>query len=209
MSAVENFWLFFILLVGIVSVPGMDMIFVLSNTLAGGRKAGITATGGMMTGGACHSAFGGLALSGMLHLTPVVIGPMLTIGSLYMIWIGVTLLRSAVVIAEVAQSRVMRLRKIFLQALATCLLNPKAWLFTLAVYPQFIKPDFGPVWLQTLVMALTTMAVQGAIYGGLALAAARGRDVVVTSPALTIWVGRCAGALLIGVAAFTLVRFLS
>ena len=35
MTYIENLWLFFILLTGIVIVPGMDMVFVLANALAG------------------------------------------------------------------------------------------------------------------------------------------------------------------------------
>ena len=52
MSYAENLWIFFILLFGIIIVPGMDMLFVLANALTGGRQAGLSATGGVMFGGA-------------------------------------------------------------------------------------------------------------------------------------------------------------
>jgi threonine/homoserine/homoserine lactone efflux protein len=45
--------------------------------------------------------------------------------------------------------------------------------------------------------------MQFAVYGGLALAAGRSRDLLVSSPKATIFVGRAAGVLLIVVAAFT------
>ena len=51
-------WLYFVLLVGIIVVPGMDMLFVLANALSGGRQAGIAATVGIMLGGICHTIFG-------------------------------------------------------------------------------------------------------------------------------------------------------
>ena len=82
------------------------------------------------------------------------------------------------------------MRKVFLQGIVTCLLNPKAWLFILAVYPQFMSPAFGPLLPQALVMGALTIATQFVVYGGLALAAARGRDALVTNPVLTIWMGR-------------------
>jgi hypothetical protein len=53
------------------------------------------------------------------------------------------------------------------------------------------------------VMGIMTVVVQGSIYGGLALAAVKGRDALVSNPA-TIWIGRGAGALLLAVAAITL-----
>lgn len=86
----------------------------------------------------------------------------------------------------------------------TCLLNPKAWMFVLAVFPQFIRPAQGPVWPQALAMGAITVAVQFAVYGGTALMAARGRDALVSNPGLTIWAGRLAGMVLVAAAGWTL-----
>jgi len=55
MNYIENLWLFFIMVTGIIIVPGMDMMFVLANTLAGGRRAGAAATLGVMAGAAVHT----------------------------------------------------------------------------------------------------------------------------------------------------------
>ena len=38
MGYAENLWLFFLLLFGIIIVPGMDMLFVLANSLTGGSN---------------------------------------------------------------------------------------------------------------------------------------------------------------------------
>ena len=40
MTYAENLWLFFVLLSGIIIVPGMDMFFVIANSLTGGKRAG-------------------------------------------------------------------------------------------------------------------------------------------------------------------------
>jgi len=53
------------------------------------------------------------------------------------------------------------------------------------------------------VMGAMTLLMQFAIYGGLALAAGRSRDLLVLNPRATIVVGRAAGALLVAIAAFT------
>jgi threonine/homoserine/homoserine lactone efflux protein len=58
MAYFEHLWLYFILLVGIVIVPGMDMMFVLANALVGGRRSGLAATAGIMAGGATHTVIG-------------------------------------------------------------------------------------------------------------------------------------------------------
>jgi threonine/homoserine/homoserine lactone efflux protein len=206
MTYPEALWIFFILLAGIIIVPGMDMIYVMANALTGGRRAGLTATFGIMTGGAFHTAFGVFAVVGMSQLVPQIYVPMLIAGALYMIWIGVTLARSRIVMDEVAGSGARSLLTIFAQAVVTCVLNPKAWLFVLAVYPQFIRPAFGPLWSQALVIGVMVAAVQFAVYGGLGLMAAAGRNAMAGSPAFTIWSGRIAGLLLIAAAVFTLWR---
>lgn len=202
MSYAENLWIFFLLLAGIVAVPGMDMIFVIANALTGGRRAGLAATFGIMLGGACHTVVGLAAVAVLSRMVPALSASMILLGSAYMIWIGLKLARSAIVVDTVDGSHASSLMTVFGQGLLTCLLNPKAWLFVLAVYPQFLKPAFGPLWPQALVMGLLTALVQLAIYGSLALMAARGRDTIVASPLLTVWTGRTAGFLLVMVAAF-------
>ncbi|WP_284312589.1 LysE family translocator [Labrys miyagiensis] len=206
MSYGENLWVFFILLAGIVAVPGMDMIFVLANALTGGRRAGLAATFGIMVGGACHTLFGMAAVVALSRLVPTLSTSMILLGSAYMVWIGLKLVRSSITVNTVDGGRAASMSTVFGQGLLTCILNPKAWLFVLAVYPQFLKPAFGPLWPQALVMGVLTVLVQLAIYGSLALMAARGRDAITASPALTIWTGRTAGLLLVGAAALGFVE---
>lgn len=206
MTYATNLWLFFVLLTGIILVPGMDMMFVLANALTRGRRAGLAATLGLMVGGVCHTLFGTFAVAGLSRLMPAVYGPMLMIGSAYMAWIGFSLARSSIVIDTVDTGAIRSSRAVFVQGIVTCLLNPKAWLFILAVYPQFMSPVFGPLWPQALIMGAMTISVQFVIYGGLAVGAAHGRDALISNPALTIWVGRGAGLLLVAIAGYTLLR---
>ena len=206
MAYFEHLWLYFILLVGIIIVPGMDMIFVMANSLTGGRRAGLTATFGIMTGGAFHTAFGAFAVVGASRLIPQIYAPMLLAGAAYMIWIGFTLIRSSITVDPIAATKARSPIAIFAQAIVTCILNPKAWLFVLAVYPQFIRPTFGPLWSQALVIGVMVAAMQFTVYGGLGLMAAQGREAMTGNPAFTIWSGRIAGLLLVAAAAFTLWR---
>lgn len=206
MEFFDNLWLYFVLLVGIVVVPGMDMMFVLANALTGGRAAGLSATAGIMAGGACHVIFSGLAVVSLATLIPTIARPMMLAGALYMVWIGWSLARSSITVGSVERADRSSLRAIFLQGWLTNILNPKAWLFVLAVLPQFLKPGAVPLWFQAVVMAALCVAVQGAVYGALGLMAAKGRDALVSSPVATIWIGRAAGALLVLSAVYVLVK---
>ncbi|EJL55857.1 putative threonine efflux protein [Rhizobium sp. CF122] len=203
MTYSENLWLYFTLLFGIIVVPGMDMLFVLANSLTGGRRTGIAATAGIMAGGAVHSLYGAIGVGVLAVLLPMLFNPLLFAGAAYMAWIGYTLMRSSITVASVGPGGLRSGWRAFRQGAATCLMNPKAYLFMIAVYPQFLKPVYGPIWAQGLVMGFMTMATQAAVYGTLALTAARSRTILVSNPKATILVGRIAGALLIAVSILT------
>ena len=201
MTYAQNLWIFFALLFGIIIVPGMDMMFVLANALTGGRRLGLAATGGVMVGGLAHTAFGALGVGLLLKAAPGLFIVMLLAGAAYMAWIGLSLTRSAITIGAVEGASSRSLFTAFRRGAVTCLLNPKAYLFVISVFPQFIRPEFGPIWRQGIIMAAMTVGTQLAIYGGLALAAGESRSLLVSNPRATTIVGRAAGCLLIGVAA--------
>ena len=73
----------------------------------------------------------------------------------------------------------------------------------LAVYPQFLSPRFGPPALAAGAGHGRDDRTQLVVYGGLALAAGRSRDIIVESPAVTSTVGKIVGGLLIAVALLT------
>lgn len=209
MSYNESLWLFLLLVGGIIVVPGMDMLFVLASALTGGRKAGLVATSGLMAGGAVHTLYGTLGAALLLVFAPKLYLPLLAVGACYMAWIGYSLVRSSITVGGVGGEAALPSRTVFRRAVVTCLANPKAYLFVLAVYPQFIRPEFGPLWRQGLALGLITALVQAAVYGAVGLAGARARLALVGSPRATIVAGRAAGALLLLVALLTLAEGLA
>ncbi len=200
MSYAQSLWIYTVLLFGIVVVPGMDMLFAVTNALTGGRRAGMAAVGGLMLGGAFHAVIAAFAVGVLLSLAPHAFTWLLLAASAYMAWIGFTLMRSSIVIDAVPDAERRRLWVIFSQGTITCLLNPKAYLFTLSVYPQFLRPIYGPLWAQALVMGTLGVLMQLLIYGGMALAASHVRSFLLDSRAVTIWIGRIAGLLFVAVA---------
>lgn len=206
MTYSENLWLFFLLVSGIIIVPGMDMVFVMASSLSGGRKAGLSATFGIMAGGLVHTLYAALGVGVLLHFAPQLFNALLVAGALYVAWIGWQLFRSSIVIDSVDGIDRRGLITRFRQGALTSLMNPKAYLFMLAVFPQFLRPEFGPVWRQATIMLLVIWVTQLAVYGGLALAAARSRDALTGNPAITRFIGRAAGVLLVVIAVVTLWR---
>lgn len=209
MTYVQTLWLYTVLLFGIIIVPGMDMFFVMANGLSGGKSRGLAATFGVMAGGIYHTLFGAITVGLLLSLAPQVLTTLLIASAAYMGWIGCTLIKSSITVDHINAANTKTLAAAFRQGFVTCILNPKAYMFVIAVYPAFIQGRFGPVWSQALVMGVLTAAMQFAIYGAVAVAAASGRDLLIRNPRATIWTGRALGAVFIIVALFTVYEALS
>jgi threonine/homoserine/homoserine lactone efflux protein len=73
MTYAQNLWIYFVLLFGIIIVPGMDMFFVMANALIGGRLRGLAATAGIMLGGIFHTIFGAFFVGVISQLAPLVL----------------------------------------------------------------------------------------------------------------------------------------
>jgi threonine/homoserine/homoserine lactone efflux protein len=138
MSYAESLWLFSLLTLAIVAVPGKDMLFVLTNALTGGRQAGLAATSGIMLGGAYHAAWGTLGVALLLRLAPALFSLILLAGAAYMTWIGLTLVRSSIAVGEIDGAPQRSSWTAFRQSLVSCMLNPKAYVFVLAVSRRLI-----------------------------------------------------------------------
>ena len=202
MTHYAQLWLFFALVFGVVILPGLDMAYIMGSALSGGRRAGFAALGGVVVGGVCHVVMTGLGVSVLLRTVPGAFNALLVAGALYIAWIGVSLIRSDAAFS-VAASGDRPLAATFRQGLLTCLLNPKAYLFMLAIFPQFLRPEYGALVVQAAVMWLIIALNQVLVYGGLALAADRARQWLSREPAAGAFVARSVGVLLIGAAMFT------
>ena len=203
MTYAHNFWLFWVLLFGIIIVPGMDMFFVIANSLTGGRRAGLASVLGINLGGVFHTLFGAFFVGILTSLAPQLITVILLASATYMVWVGFTLVKSSITVEGIGAAPKRSIASAFGQGFITCVLNPKAYMFVLAVYPTFIRAEFGPVWAQALVMGILTLVTQFVIYGGIGLAAAKSRDMLVQHPQVTISIGRACGLVFFAVAAFT------
>jgi threonine/homoserine/homoserine lactone efflux protein len=190
-------WLFFTVVLGVVVLPGLDMACAVGSSLAGGRRAGLAAVAGIVAGGACHVAVAGAGLGIVLQLFPAAYHVLLLAGSLYMIWVGLSLLRIEAGSGPIPVAKAASRAAAFRRGALTNLTNPKAYLFMLAVFPQFVKPEQGPMVTQATVLWVVIAATQTGIYGGLALAADRARRFLATSQPASAGLGRAVGAVLI------------
>ncbi|MEP7009595.1 MAG: LysE family translocator [Acidobacteriota bacterium] len=142
--------LFFGIVFGVVILPGLDMAFILGSALLGGRALGFAAVAGIVAGGICHVTIGGLGIAIVLRIFPAAFSALLGIGAAYMAWIGISLWKSGATLGQPEGAILPSKTATFRRAALTNLLNPKAYAFMLAIFPQFVRADHGPIATQAL-----------------------------------------------------------
>ncbi|WP_211463342.1 LysE family translocator [Collimonas silvisoli] len=202
-----NLWLYFLIVFGVIVLPGLDMAFVLASALVGGRRSGLAAVAGIVAGGVCHVTMGALGLAVVLKLWPGLFNLVLLAGAAYITWIGWSLLRSEhgfhFTTSTPGQAVAKANATTFYQGMLTSLLNPKAYVFMLAIFPQFLKIDAGPIWSQALVLWLITASTQAGVYGVIAILSSRTRGWFEDNPRGSLITARMVGGLLIAAGIFT------
>lgn len=199
-------WIFFILVVGIIALPGSDMAFVIGNTLAGGRSLGLAAISGIVVGGMAHSVMAYLGIGLILQAVPGAFSVMLFVGAVYLAWLGSQLLKTVPGPRSAHSTTARSSLTTMGQGVITCLLNPKAYFFMFAIYPQFIQPEKGSFGMQVIILSMVIALVQIAIYGGSAWSMSKLTSRFSSGRTLEIKLSRAMGVFLIVIACLSVAR---
>lgn len=117
--------------------PGQDTLYIVSRSASQGWLAGAIAALGIGAGCIVHITAAAFGLSAVLAASASAFTLLKLAGAAYLIYIGVSLLRSGHA-AAAASLPPSALRSIFVQGFWTNVLNPKVALFFLAFLPQFV-----------------------------------------------------------------------
>jgi threonine/homoserine/homoserine lactone efflux protein len=147
MPGIDNYFAF--LLAGILLnlTPGADTIYILSRSIAQGKKAGIVSVLGIATGTCIHTLFAAFGLSLILAQSSVLFHTVQYVGAAYLVFLGIKLFVSESSFTQQLGVEHQPLLTIYRQAVLTNVLNPKVALFFLSFLPQFINPEYahGPL----------------------------------------------------------------
>ncbi|MFS8201270.1 LysE family translocator [Streptomyces sp. CWNU-52B] len=136
---------------GLVVTPGPNMMYMVSRSIAQGRRAGVVSLGGVAAGALVFVVVTNLGLLTVLRTVPAMYTSFKIAGAVYLGWLAVQAFRSdgGSVFAprETADAST---RRLFGMGLVTNLLNPKIALLYLSLIPQFVDPRAGDVLLQGL-----------------------------------------------------------
>jgi threonine/homoserine/homoserine lactone efflux protein len=177
----------------VVLIPGPVVMMIVSYGLSRGREAALRTVAGVTLGDFTAMTLSLSGLGAVLAASATLFTILKVAGALYLVWLGIGLLRSKPTMdAEQLNSSS---RSIFWTAYWVTALNPKSITFFVAFLPQFIDPS-RPVLSQLIIMEVVFLVLGTLNALAYALVASQARRAVSTPSVLT-WVNRTGGAILI------------
>jgi len=123
--------------------PGNDTIFILSRSIAYGKRAGIMSALGIGTGSIIHTTLAAFGLSIIIAKSILTFNVIKYTGAVYLMYIGYKMFTDKAHFNSdaIISKKSIKIVKIYQDAVITNVFNPKVALFFIAFLPQFIDPD--------------------------------------------------------------------
>jgi threonine/homoserine/homoserine lactone efflux protein len=163
---------FALICLGMVLTPGPNMLYLVSRSICQGPVAGLVSLGGVALGFVVYVLLTAFGITVLLFAVPFAYDLLRFAGALYLAWLAWRALkpggRSPFQVRDLPQDSN---RRLFLMGFVTSLLNPKVAVLYLSLLPQFIDPTRGSVFLQSLMLGFTQVAIAVTGNGLIALSA--------------------------------------
>ncbi|MBF6298515.1 LysE family translocator [Nocardia amamiensis] len=157
---------------GMVLTPGPNMMYLVSRTVSQGRRAGLVSLGGVAAGFGVYLAAATAGITAVFAVVPGLYLAVKLAGAAYLGWLAWQALRpGGVSVFAPAALSADPTRRLFTMGLVTNLLNPKIAIMYMALIPQFVTPEHGKVWLQSLCLGAVQIAVALTVNGLIVLGA--------------------------------------
>ncbi len=157
----------------LVLTPGPNMIYLISRSLCQGRSAGVISLFGVVAGFLVHMFAAAIGLSALFLAVPLAYEVLKYVGALYLLWLAWQAVKPGA--RSPFEPKTLppdSPRKLLLMGFLTNLLNPKVAVFYLSIFPQFIVVERGSVFLQSITLGFTQIAVSFTVNLAITLSAA-------------------------------------
>jgi threonine/homoserine/homoserine lactone efflux protein len=159
MPDTQTIWLFALAASVLIVIPGPAVLYIVSQSVGQGRKAGLVSASGVASGGLVHVIAAAVGLSGLLLSSATLFSVVKFAGAGYLIYLGGRRLLGLEASALLAPTEARSRRRLYRDGAVVNILNPKTALFFYAFLPQFLDPDRGAVALQALVLGVIFVSI--------------------------------------------------
>jgi len=140
------------------AIPGPAILLVSTHSLQFGTLRSLITVAGNVTGLFTMSACSILGLSALVMVSSTAFTVVKIIGALYLLYMGIKIWRGGVQLNDINDEKKISFStwRLYTQGLMISLTNPKAIIFTSALFPQFIVVS-DPLLPQFLILVVTLM----------------------------------------------------
>jgi threonine/homoserine/homoserine lactone efflux protein len=131
--------------------PGPGVIYIVTRTLAQGRRSGLASVFGVAVGNFGNALAAAIGLGALFAVSSTAFLIVKYAGALYLIYLGIQSFRQQKPEADAPPQQVMEAGRIFRDGFLVALLNPKTAIFFAAFLPQFMSASGSPI-LQSVVL---------------------------------------------------------
>lgn len=199
----EHFWMNWALLTGIfimaLASPGPDFVIAIRNSILYSRKIGILTAIGFALGVFIHMLYTLFGLAVIISQSVILFNIIKYVGAAYLFYVGIRALRSQGFEENNARKPQkaktdMSVKKALWSGFLTNVLNPKATMFFMAVFSQFITPE-TPFSVQ--ILYASTCVVMTGLWFSLVAVILTNHKIKARFLSYTKWIDRVCGCLLI------------
>ena len=162
-------------------IPGPAVTYIVNRSVSSGRSVALASVGGVACGNFMHVLAATVGLSAILATSAAAFTVVKWLGAAYLIGVGIKTLLTRPEKLDATAPRASY-RRAFGQGFVIATLNPKVALFFLSFLPQFIEPDRGAAWVQSLVLGSMFVILGGITDSSWALAASAVRETLLRRP---------------------------
>ena len=166
----ETLYAFSIATAALAISPGPDNIYVLTQSLANGKKYGLATTAGLISGCLVHTTLLAFGVSLIIRQSDALFFGIKILGAAYLLYLAFIVFRndSTLDISD-NDGKKRGLFELFKRGFIMNVLNPKVTIFFLAFFPGFLFSDtLSTVW-QFYILGLLFMFVSALIFCGIAI----------------------------------------
>ena len=149
--------------------PGPDNIYVLTQSISHGSKAGLATVAGLMSGCVVHTTLLAFGVSALITASPQAFWAVKILGAIYLCYLAYKVYHSDASIHFGVQAEQKSYFSLFKIGVVMNLLNPKVMLFFLAFFPAFLwNPEDNTI-LQFFILGATFIVASFAVFGSIAV----------------------------------------
>jgi len=165
-------------------LPGPDILFVLTQSISQGKKAGVATASGLCTGVLVHTTAAALGISALVYKSAIAFEIVKYAGAAYLLYLAWRALKESGELISSAPVREADAFALYKRGIFMNILNPKVALFFLAFLPQFVNIESGNVPIQMIFLGIIFMIQAWLIFSAISVFAGIIGDKITQKPGI-------------------------